>query len=319
MLNFKPQPYESEQSPNEVATRHKADQTRSPENAARDLSARRAIRVAYVGPNMDVFEAAYQPVHQALGHSIEYVRTVGELPSLSPKPDVVVINPLVVTPFGVDGACAVHEVVSEETVIFVIYTNIGASHTMYTRHALAGRCHPRMLLHYPSIHLDRNDIIDEMDRLVRGAGGGPQIRTTHQLPPSLIHGLNRKDLGRVLLENVEQSRSARDSLTFASLLYVAALNSHWATWGDLAGLLGFGIGHVKNTKARIGRILTEEVLPDEAAVGAPKLPTGTGQRWSIAEFTRFVTEHRSFIRAYCEHHLLIEQSPVGIHRVAASH
>ncbi len=269
------------------------------------IVAGQALRVVYIGPNMDTVELAYRKVHTERGHSVHYVRTVAHVAQLNLAPDVAVINPLVLTPQGIDGACALQAIVPASTVIVALFTTLGSSHTMFTRHALAGRCHPRMLLHYPNPNVQAADIIGQMDRLARGHGGGHQVRTTGHLPPSLIPTDAEKELGQVLSENSDQCRSADDSLTFARLLYAASVNADWSTWGDLASTLGFAEGHVKNTKAKIGRVLTTEVLPDRAEVGVPRQrPNKGGQpTWRIAEFTRFVTEHRSFIRAYCEHHL----------------
>ena len=256
------------------------------------------VRLAYVGPNMDLAERAYRPVHTRLGHDTQYVRTVSEVASLPLVPDVVVINPLVITTQGIDGACALQAVIPRSTLMVALYTSLGSSHAMYTRHALGGHCHPRMLLHYPNPVLRPEDIVSRVDALARRRGGGAQVSTTGHLPSTLTVGCARTGLGELLAEESRSKRSAEGSLTFARLLYVAASDSSWKTWKDLANLLDFAEGHVKNTKARLGQRLRSTVLPDQPEAGSP-----THGTWRIAEFTRFVTEHRSFIRAYCEHHL----------------
>lgn len=259
-----------------------------------------SLRVVYVGPNMDVFLGAYQSSHDKYGHTTEYIPNVAAVGQLQPAPDVAVISPMVLTPDGVDGACALQAALTDETLIVAIYTTLGPSHSMYARHALGGRCHPRMLLHYPNIKLDAGEIVATIDRLGRHDNPDRSIHTTGYLPRDLQPHCSRKDLGQILSENIEASRSANDSLTFARLLHEAATNRTWSTWGELAFTLGFGEGHVKNTKARIGHILTEEVLVGDSDVGAPDQAT---RLWRIGQFVRFVTEHQSFIRAYCQNHL----------------
>ncbi len=254
------------------------------------------LRVIYIGPNMDLAEAAYREEHKALGHDTRHLRSVGDVKLLQPTPDVVVINPLVITSEGIEGACALQAVVPATTVIVALYTSLGISHAMFTRHALAGHCHPRMLLHYPDPALKPVDILTRIDRLARRKGGGAQIADTGHLPASLTDSGRRTGLGELLVQESGTRRSASDSLTYGRLLYTAATDSTWTTWGDLAQLLGFAEGHVKNTRTNLGKALRSSVLP-EAGVPLPK------QEWRIPEFTRFVTEHRSFIRAFCEHHL----------------
>ena len=262
------------------------------------------VRLAYVGPNMDLAERAYRPVHVEMGHATRYVRTVSDVARMRLVPDAVVINPLVSTPVGIDGACAMQAVVPNTTLIVALFTSVGSAHAMYTRHALAGGCHPRMLLHYPDPMLTAEDVVTKVDVLVRGNGGGPPVSTTGHLPEPLVAGSTRTGLGVLLTEECRSKRSANGSLTWARLLYVAATDSTWKTWKDLANLLDFAEGHVKNTKARLGKELKSSVLFDQPLAGVP----GSRDAWTIAEFTRFVVEHRSFIRAYYEHHHLTQFS-----------
>ena len=258
------------------------------------------LRFAYVGPNMDLVMAAYSTDHRTYNHEAQHVRSVSSVNNLRPLPDVVLVNPMVITVDGVPGACALQEIVSPDTLIVALYTSLGSSHSMFTRHALSGCCHPRMLLHYPTPPLTATDVVGKIDQMTRGRGGGPAIDTTGHLPNELSDGLEATDLGALLAEEADNHRS-KESLTYARLLYAAAVDTTWSTWGDLANILGFALGHVKNTKAKLGRDIRTRVMPVRShEVGVPPEMRNT---WRIAEFTRFVTEHRSFIRAYCEHHL----------------
>ena len=266
------------------------------------------LRIAYVGPNMDLVQAAYRDDHEQPSHETMHVRSVPDVRLLHPMPDVVVLNPMVVTTEGVAGACALQAIVPANTLIVAIYSSLGNSHTMYTRHALAGDCHRHMLLHYPSPTLQSERVVNKIDRMARAHGGGPRIDTTGHLPDELTAASGTTNLGRLLFEDSQNHRS-ETSLTYARLLYVAAVDPTWATWRDLANQLGFAEGHVKNVKAKLGRAIHSRVLPGRAQdVG---VPLDQRKAWRIAEFTRFVTEHRSFIRAYCEHHLSLNLALYG--------
>ena len=271
------------------------------------------LRITYVGPNMELFQAAYRSDHHRFHHESRYVRTVADLRLMRPMPDVVLISPLVITPAGIRGACAAQAILPPSTLLVVLYNSLGSSHAMYCRHALAGNCHPRILLHYPTPALTATDVVARIDTVARGRGGGPQVATTGHLPGELTLGRETTDLGRLLSDDTDSHRN-NASLTFARLLHAAAVDPTWATWKDLANRLGFAEGHVKNTKAKLGRHIRNEVMVRHSATDPSThvgVPRDQRAAWRIAEFTRFVTEHRSFIRAYCEHHLDLDHPTHG--------
>lgn len=261
------------------------------------------LRIAYVSQNMDVARAAYMAEHVYLNHETVHIRSAAEIRRMHLKPDVIVINPLVMTTHGIEGPCAAQEILSPSTLIVVLYPSLGSSHTVYTRHALNGKCHPRMLLHYPSPFLRSGDVVKKIDQMARGKGGGPLIDTTGHIPRELTHGPLAFDLGELILTNAYKHRNG-DSLTYGRLLYAAAVDTTWGAWKDLAARLGFAEGHVKNVKARLGRDIRSLVeARTSTEIGVPR---DQNKAWRIVEFTRFVTEHRSFIRTFCEHHLHLD-------------
>ncbi len=254
------------------------------------------LRIAYVGQNMDIARAAYMAEHVYLNHETHYVKSVADIRHLQPRPDVIVINPLVITTNGIEGPCAAQNVVAPHTLIVVLFPSLGSSHTVYYVHASKGNCHPRMLLHYPSQSLSATDVVNKIDQMARGKGGGRLIDTTGHIPSELAFGRHAFDLGDLIATNAD--KHSNGELTYGRLLYAAAVDPTWGAWKDLAARLDFAEGHVKNVKGRLGREIRKRVKATD--IGVPRSQATT---WPLVEFTRFVTEHRSFIRTFCENHL----------------
>lgn len=260
-----------------------------------------SLRFAYVGPSLGLARAAYAPWHDARGHSCEYYRSAGQLPR-NPAPDVVVHAPLDRTVEGLVGSCAISKMVPKTTLLVPIFSTVGYSHAMFVRHALAGDCHPRMLLHYPNPKLTGGDVVELM---ARTATRGDALLTTEALPSALcLHGMV-DDLGRIMAENRRM----------AELLYLGATDRDWSQWKDLADKLHLADGTIKNLNARLrDRLIAARILSgirpyrgapaggNGAAVGHAPAPPGKAT-WTAGQLVRFCTEHRSFILAYGQSHL----------------
>ncbi len=237
------------------------------------------IRVGYVGPNMDLALGAYRGEHQARGHQIEYYSNPDHLPK-APFPDVVVIGPLQEGNGRIEGPCLVSGFVPPTTLIVAIGTAQGRSHAMWIKHALDGHCHRRILIHYPRPNCHARQIVEQVDRAARQSGD--LFRTTGAIPePLLLNGASM-DLGQLM-----------DDPSLTELLFLAATDRDWSTWSQLARKLGLAEGTTKNRMSKVGRLAFDGGL----------LPSGANesQRFRAADFVRFVTEHRSFIRAYYQH------------------
>jgi hypothetical protein len=148
---------------------------------------------------------------------------------------------------------------------------------MWIRHALNEHCHPRILIHYPNPTYTGKELIYQIDQAVRREG--PIAKTTWGIPEHLDLAGVTADLGE-LMENP----------AWGEFLYVAATNPNWANWQDLALELSLVAGTVKNRMSSFGRRAVEVGL----------LPMNDG-KFRAGQFVRYVTEHRSFIRAHYQH------------------
>lgn len=241
---------------------------------------RRGVRVAYVGPNMDLAMAAYLPHHRNVGHEVEYYVTPDHLP-VSPPQDVVVIAPLASRNGRIEGPCLVSSLVPPTTLIVALATVEGPAHAMFVKHAFGGRCHNRILVHYPRPGFRGSDFVGKLDAAIRRPG--PVAEAMCGVPESLDLTHATVDLGQIL-----------DDPTLTDFLYVAATDRHWSTWNELAVKLHLSEGTVKNRMTKFGQTATEAGL----------IPANTDRKhkFRAGEFVRYVTEHRSFIQAYAQHH-----------------
>jgi hypothetical protein len=156
---------------------------------------------------------------------------------------------------------------------------------MFVAHALSGRCHPKMLLHYPAPQLQPDDVVREIDDLARGLGGGPKVRSVAPLPGALLPFVGAKmNLGDLMAREV----------TMARLLFVASKYRNWSKVEDLSGQLSFTEGTTKNLKSRLKKELVASGL----------LPSDID--WSMSQFARFVVEQESFILSFGAHHLGVD-------------
>ena len=248
------------------------------------------IRVSYVGPTMDLVAEAYRAPHERLSHSVTYHASIDGLTTTAVPPDVVVCNPLArIHPGGIEGACAIHDVVPEHTLVVCLFTRVEHSHAMFVKHALNGSCHPRMLLHYPLPHIGVDEVVEKLDSMARRQGGGSPIQTVAPLPNSLLpFGPEVKDLGSIMAENEG----------LAKLIYTAATYRSWSTFSDLAREMNQAEGTTKNMKLALKKALTEAGLFPASEI-----------KWTLGQFVRFVVEYQSFILAFGNKHLGFEEPP----------
>lgn len=242
------------------------------------MATKRPLRIAYIGPTMDLFLKAYAEEHHALGHDIELLLRPEQIRAIVPGPDVVVSSPLARRNGRIAGSCLLHTLVQPTTLIVALFTSEGASHAMFAHHALGGRCHPRMLLHCPDPSLSADHVVAKIDFAARG-GASPRATATASLPSVYLLDGVAKDLGQLLTEDQQ----------LAEFLYRAAIDPTWSTWGDLASLLHVSEGSLKNRMSKFGK----------QAAKAGLVPADV--TWTMGQFVRFVTEHRSFIQAHRYH------------------
>jgi len=249
---------------------------------------KRPLRIAYVGPTMDLFLKAYAEEHLALGHDIELLLRPEQIKAIVPGPDVVISSPLARRNRRQAGSCLLHTLVQPTTLIVALFTSEGASHAMFAKHALEGRCHQRMLLHChdPSLSADR--IVAKIDWAARGGTNSKAMATTSLPSVYLLDGATQ-DLGQLMNEDRQ----------LAEFLYRAAIDRSWSTWGDLASLLHISEGSAKNRMSKFGKKAAEVGL----------IPADIS--WTMGQFVRFVTEHQSFIQAYRYHNLEANLDAVG--------
>lgn len=241
---------------------------------------KRPLRIAYIGPTMDLFLKAYAKEHLALGHDIELLLRPEQIKAIVPGPDVVISSPLARRNGRIAGSCLLHTLVQPTTLIVALFTSEGASHAMFAKHALEGRCHQRMLLHCPDPSLSAEHIVAKIDWAARG-GSNPRAMATTSLPSIYLLDGARKDLGELMSEDAQ----------LAEFLFRAAIDRSWSTWGDLASLLFISEGSAKNRMSKFGKKAAEAGL----------IPADVS--WTMGQFVRFVTEHKSFIQAHRYHNL----------------
>ena len=236
------------------------------------------LRIDYLGASTDLLAKAFAVEHQGRGHEVSHRYSLDDIPT-APAPDVVVHVPLDKTPQGLVSTCVVADHVPPTTLLVLFFNDVGRSHAMLAFHARRGHCHPRLLLHRADPTRWRSPS-EVLDRIEEAATGDDRILLTADLPPGLSI-LADQDLGEVM--------EAKER--FASLLYAAASNRHWASWGDLTQILHVGDGVVKNINSELGGVLKDaRLVPRDV-------------RWTSNQFTQFVIEHRSFILAFGTGHL----------------
>ncbi len=250
------------------------------------------IRVWYVGPTMDLVAMAYRSAHDTVHHNLKYHPSLEAMMADQIPPDVVVCSPLARThPGGIEGACAIHTIVPPTTLIVCLFTRVGYSHAMYVKHALGGHCHQRMLLHYPLPHVTGPMVVTRIDEMARRLGGGKQIQTVAPLPSSLLPFKGDVvGLGEIMAGNEGLAR----------LIYTAATHRGWSSFQDLARELNLAEGTTKNLKLSLKKALVEAGL----------FPSDV--KWTVGKFVRFVVEYRSFILAFGNKHLGMEEPPPAI-------
>ena len=233
------------------------------------------VRIAYVGPNMDLAKAAYLQRHLELGHQVEYYLRPEDIPE-APKPDVVITLPLVQRNDRVEGPCLLTTLVEATTLIVALGVSHGQSYSMWVKHALEGRCHDRILIHNPTPSMSASDVVEEINRRARQPG--PITETTASLPNELLLNGAKRDLGQLM-----------DERNMGDFLWHAA-TADWAMWSELATKLGLAEGTVKN------RMKCFAVTAKEAGL----IDKGTEQ-FRIVNFIRFLAAHYSFINSYVHH------------------
>lgn len=238
-----------------------------------------AIRIGYVGPSMDLAHAAYRDGHRLLGHVVEYYLSPGHLP-MSPPLDVVITAPLVWKNGRMEGPCLLSLCLPPTTLIVALATVEGPSHAMFVKHALGGRCHPRILVHYPVPTFAAVDFVERIDVVCRRPG--PVAEVVCAIPDALDLRSAKKDLGQIMSDT-----------KLTEFLYVAATDRSWSTWRELADKLGFSEGTIKNKMSQFGRLAAKAGLTNPKADPQSK--------YRAADFVRYIQEHQSFIRAYAQH------------------
>ena len=242
------------------------------------------LRIDYLGSSMALPAKAFAAEHQARGHEVNHRRTIDDI-SMTPPPDVVIHAPLDKTAHGLVSTCLLANHVASTTLLVMMFNDVGNSHAMLALHARRGHCHPRLLVHWPgSMSSTPGGVVNEIEA---SATSPDQVANIVPLPAGLLVEADQ-DLGEVM--------EAKER--FASLLYVAASNYQWGSWGELTPLLNVGDGVVKNINSELGGVLKDARL----------IPPGT--KWTSQRFARFVTEHRSFIIAFGSGHLGLEPPAV---------
>lgn len=236
------------------------------------------LRIAYVGPGMDLAMAAYAAVHVALHHEVDYFPGPDQVPR-APSPDVVFIAPLPIRNGRIEGPCLVSGLVPSTTLIVALATTQGHSHAMFVKHALGGRCHQRILVHYPRPGFTAEDLVSRVDAVARQEG--PTAGSLCGVPDFLDLREAKLDLGQIM-----------EDQTLSDFLYVAATDPDWSSWKELAELVGYSEGTVKNRMSTFGK------KAEAAGLIPPRDPDG---KYRIGAFLRYITEHRSFIRAHAQH------------------
>lgn len=212
----------------------------------------------------------------ARGHSVTVVDSVDDVP-LSPLPDVIVHEPLEKCSYGVAGSCALASRFPEQTLLLAVFCDIGPSRAMFLHHAMAGRCHPRMLLHWPG----NDDWWEEEGQglMERAVAREPIVERVAVFPSDLDFKADC-DLGVLM-----------DRKGFRDFLHLAAVHTDWGSFADLDKLLNVAKGVSKNTSSKLGTELKRRGL------------VAADRDWTAQRLKGLVSSHRSFILAYGQGHL----------------
>lgn len=244
------------------------------------------LTVAYVGPNMNLAHAAYAAAHTEAKHKVAFFN-VNEFRSANDwHHGIVVVAPLVPQTGSVAGPCYLSTFLPETTLIVAIGIAQGASHAMWVKHALEGRCHARIVIHYPTGRIDPKKFVDSIEQLANAdTTSGERFYERHRLPAELSRQVDgaSQDLGQMM-----------EARRFRRILDEAAKvddEHEWESWADLAKKVGVTPGTLKNHVAEFGRIA--------AASGLLTSQNATGIR--VASFVRFAISNRWFIWAYMHH------------------
>lgn len=244
-----------------------------------------------MGPVMDLIMEAYKPAHEKSSHEVLYhLKNADHIAGVA-RPDIVFCSPLAMAEDSMEGCCSVSRFVDDGTLVVALFASVDKSNAMFTVHARSGDCHSNMLLHYPRPENTVEDVIGVVDDAARRRSS-PKVEASYPLPKALIPPYQR-DIGSIMREKPD----------LQEFLYRAALDSNWSTWGQLANILGMAEGSVKNKKLAFHKELIEAGCVESG-------------KWSVGDFVRYMTEHRTFVRAYAESHLEFGSEAQGLHQVS---